>query len=70
MTEVHPLIWAHASDGFDNNARVTSVNRFAARGRDFALRVIADLFSDEIGRGYKVTFTDKGLHLDRRAKAV
>ena len=70
LNEIHPLIWAHASDGFDNNARVSSVNRFTARGRDFALRIIADLFSDEIGRGYKVTFTPKGLHMDRRAQAV
>ncbi|MFC4670158.1 hypothetical protein ACFO5X_16460 [Seohaeicola nanhaiensis] len=70
MTEIHPLIWAHASDGFDNNARVPSVNRFAARGRDFALRVIADLFSDEIGRGYKVIFTDQGPYFDRRTELV
>jgi hypothetical protein len=27
------MIWAHAADGFDNNSRVTSLSRFAARGR-------------------------------------
>lgn len=60
MTEIHPLIWAHAADGFDNNARITSPSRFAARGRADALHVIADLFRDEIGRGLRVTFTPDG----------
>lgn len=60
MTELHPLIWAHATDGFDNNARITSPSRFAARGRSDALHVIADLFRDEISRGLRVTFTPDG----------
>ncbi|WP_240336634.1 hypothetical protein [Tropicibacter sp. Alg240-R139] len=60
MTEIHPLIWAHATDGFDNNARITSPSRFAARGRADALHVIADLFRDEISRGLRVTFTPDG----------
>ncbi|MBO9450190.1 hypothetical protein J7426_08000 [Tropicibacter sp. R16_0] len=60
MTEIHPLIWAHAADGFDNNARITSPSRFAARGRADALHVIAHLFRDEIGRGLRVTFTPDG----------
>lgn len=60
MTELHPMIWAHAADGFDNNARITSPSRFAARGRSDALHVIADLFRDEINRGLRVTFTPDG----------
>ncbi|MFK7752822.1 MAG: hypothetical protein AB8B51_09745 [Sedimentitalea sp.] len=63
LTEIHPLIWAHAADGFDNNARVTSINRFAARGRDQALATIADLFRDDIQRGQHVTFTPDGPQL-------
>ncbi|NRB19327.1 MAG: hypothetical protein HRU33_17580 [Rhodobacteraceae bacterium] len=60
LYEVHPLIWAHAADGFDNNARITSPSRFAARGRADAMQIIADLFRDEIDRGHKVTFTTDG----------
>jgi hypothetical protein len=64
LTEIHPLVWAHALEGFDNNARVTSVNRFAARGRQFAIQAIGDLFRDEIELGIHVTFTCDGPQLD------
>lgn len=60
LTELHPLVWAHAADGFDNNARVTSASRFAARGRADALRIIADQFRDDIDGGLNVTFTPNG----------
>lgn len=60
LTELHPMIWAHAANGFDNNTRVSSPGRFAARGRADALRVIADLFRDEIDRGLRVVFTPDG----------
>lgn len=60
LCELHPLIWAHAADNFDNNARITSASRFAARGHADALQIIADLFRDEIDRGQKVTFTAQG----------
>jgi hypothetical protein len=63
LTELHPLVWAHAADGFDNNARVTSTTRFAARGRSDALRVIADLFRDELADGLHITFTPSGPEL-------
>jgi len=63
LHELHPMIWAHAADGFDNNTRVTSPSRFAARGRADALQIIADLFRDEITRGHKVTFTTEGPQL-------
>lgn len=63
LTEVHPLIWAHAAAGFDNNARVTSLSRFAARGRDHALAILADHFRDDIARGQRVTFTAEGPRL-------
>ena len=63
LYELHPLIWAHAADGFDNNARITSASRFAARGRADALQIIADLFREEIDRGHKVTFTAEGPQL-------
>lgn len=64
LTELHPLVWAHALNGFDNNARVTSLNRFAARGKRFALQAIGDLFREEIELGAHVTFTAEGPKLD------
>ncbi len=63
LTEVYPLIWAHAAEGFDNNARITSVSRFAARGRADALAAIAEQFSDDIEKGLRVTFTPNGPEL-------
>ncbi len=63
LTELHPMIWAHAAEGFDNNSRVTSLARFAARGRADALQVIADHFRDDIDRGLRVTFTPNGPQL-------
>ena len=60
LTEVHPLLWAHAAQGFDNNARVTSPQRFAARGRADALCAIAEQFRDDLDRGLRITFTPEG----------
>ncbi|MCA0870129.1 hypothetical protein LCL97_04800 [Seohaeicola saemankumensis] len=63
LTELHPLVWAHASDGFDNNARITSPTRFAARGHADALQAIAEQFRDDIANGFRVTFTPEGPHI-------
>lgn len=60
LTELHPMIWAHAAQGFVNNLRVASAQRFAAAGQDDALRIIADLFRPEIAEGKRITFTDQG----------
>ena len=60
LTELHPMIWAHAASGFDNNLRVSSARRFAARGRQQALCKIAELFSSEIAAGYRIVFTSDG----------
>ncbi|MGD9863495.1 MAG: hypothetical protein AB7S99_09800 [Pseudodonghicola sp.] len=60
LTELHPLIWAHAAEGFDNNARVGSARRFAARGRADGLRAIAEQFRDDLDRGLRITFTPDG----------
>ncbi|EEE36479.1 hypothetical protein RKLH11_312 [Rhodobacteraceae bacterium KLH11] len=61
MTELHPLIWAHAANGFNNSLRITSAERFAARGRRDALKAIANLLRDELRSGQSVTFTPTGL---------
>ncbi len=65
LTELHPLIWAHAAAGFNNSVRVPSPERFAARGHRDALRAIADLFREELNSGKDVTFTSSGLQLSR-----
>ncbi len=62
LTELHPMIWAHAVDGFNNGARISSPERFAARGHRAALRAIGDLFRDELRSGTCVTFTPNGLN--------
>ena len=58
MTELHPMLWAHAARGFDNNLRVRSPSRFAATGRDEAMRIITGLFQREIDAGKRVIFTE------------
>lgn len=60
LTELHPLIWAHAFEGFDNNARIASPSRFAASGTASALRVIAEQFREDLAKGLQVTFTPDG----------
>lgn len=60
LTELHPMIWAHAARGFDNNFQVRSATRFAASGRDDAMRIITSLFSNEIAAGKRIIFTDSG----------
>ena len=52
LTELHPLIWAHAASGFNNSVRINSPERFAARGQRDALRAIGDLFRDELRSGW------------------
>ncbi|WP_052261995.1 hypothetical protein, partial [Leisingera sp. ANG-M1] len=61
LKELHPLVWAHAAEGFDNSARITSLSRFAARGHSGALQAIATQFREEIEGGQKVSFTEQGL---------
>ncbi|WP_237212405.1 hypothetical protein [Ruegeria lacuscaerulensis] len=63
LTELHPLIWAHAANGFNNSVRISSPERFAARGQRDALRAITDLFREELRSGRNVTFTPSGLRL-------
>lgn len=60
LTQLHPLIWAHAAAGFDNSLRVTSPRHFAASGRKRGLCKIAELFGPEIANGNRIVFTDSG----------
>ncbi len=63
LREVHPLIWAHAGQGFDNNARVKSLRRFSARGQAQATEFIAQIFREELSRGQKIAISPDGLHM-------
>ncbi|KIC30382.1 hypothetical protein [Leisingera sp. ANG-M6] len=63
LSELHPLVWAHAEEGFDNSTRIRSVSRFAARGHAGALQAIAAQFREEIENGQQVAFTEQGLQL-------
>lgn len=65
MTELHPLIWAHAVHGFDNALRVRSIDSFAKRGVTEARRVLKNIFLPELARGQNVVFTKHGpkLHM-------
>lgn len=63
LREVHPLIWAHAAQGFDNNARVKSLRRFSARGQAQATEFIAQIFREELSRGQKIAISPDGLHM-------
>ncbi|WP_298842259.1 hypothetical protein [uncultured Roseobacter sp.] len=60
MTELHPLIWAHAARGFDNNLHVGSARRFAASGREDALKLLRHVFRHEINQGMQIIFTAEG----------
>ncbi|WP_255200137.1 MULTISPECIES: hypothetical protein [unclassified Sulfitobacter] len=60
LTELHPMIWAHAAHGFDNNLRIRSPHKFAAAGQDDAMRIMAGLFKAEIEAGKRIVFTENG----------
>lgn len=60
MTELHPMIWAHAAAGFANNIHVPSPRRFAAMGQRDGLKFIAELFQREIAQGRRIIFTAEG----------
>jgi hypothetical protein len=64
LTELHPMIWAHAARGFDNNLRVRCPDRFAAAGAADAHRILCDMFRRELSQGKRVVFTDRGAQLE------
>lgn len=60
LTELHPMLWAHAARGFDNNLRVRCPHRFAASGHADAVRFLTDMFRREIAEGQRIIFTPHG----------
>lgn len=61
LRELHPLVWAHAAEGFDNAARVASVHKFAEKGQTAALDVLSDVFKSEIQQGQQIVFGPNGV---------
>lgn len=61
LTELHPMLWAHAARGFDNAVKIRCPDRFAASGYSEALRYLTDLFKREIASGQRISFTGDGL---------
>ncbi|MFW8594775.1 hypothetical protein [Cribrihabitans neustonicus] len=56
LTELHPLVWAHAAGGFDNIVRVHSDPRLASRGETVARAALADLLGDRAAEGTQAAF--------------
>lgn len=65
LTEIHPLVWAHAAEGLDTASSITSNRRFLDRGRSDAMQAICDSFADDILSGHRVRFTAQGPELHR-----
>ncbi|WP_299148778.1 hypothetical protein [uncultured Tateyamaria sp.] len=63
LTELHPMLWAHAARGFDNALRVRCADTFAASGYADALRYLTGVFRRELSAGNRVVFTDKGAEM-------
>lgn len=61
LTELHPMLWAHAARGFDNAVKVRCPDRFAACGYADALRYLTDLFKRELASGQRISFTSDGV---------
>lgn len=60
LRELHPMLWAHATRGFDSSMRVRCRDSFASAGYADALRVLSDLFRREIAAGHRIVFTKGG----------
>lgn len=61
LTELHPMLWAHAARGFDNALRVRCPERFAASGHSDAMHFLRSLFRRELASGKHVVFSRQGL---------
>ena len=60
LSELHPMLWAHAARGFDNALRVRSADRFAASGHADALRFLENVYRRELATGKQIVFTKNG----------
>lgn len=63
LHELHPLIWGHAIKGFDNRARIASIDALFKQGRETADQVFVSVFGDHMKNGNALIFTPQGLYL-------
>ncbi|MEM9580524.1 MAG: hypothetical protein AAF891_07530 [Pseudomonadota bacterium] len=65
MHELHPFIWGHATEGFDNQARIASVDALFKQGREKADQVFLRFFGDQMAKGNALIFTPQGLYVQQ-----
>ena len=65
LHELHPLIWGHAIEGFDNQARIASIDALFKQGREKANQVFVSLFGDQMLKGNALIFTPQGLFVQQ-----
>ncbi|WP_293449584.1 hypothetical protein [Planktotalea sp.] len=65
LHELHPLIWGHAMEGFDNQARIASIDALFKQGREKADQVFVRFFGDQMKKGNALIFTPQGLYVQQ-----
>lgn len=65
LHELHPFVWGHAMEGFDNQARIASVDALFKQGRAKADQVITRIFGDHMAKGNALIFTPQGLYVQQ-----
>lgn len=65
LHELHPFIWGHAMEGFNNHARIASVDALFKQGREKADQVIMRFFGDQMAKGNALIFTPQGLYVQQ-----
>lgn len=65
LHELHPLIWGHAMEGFDNQARIASIDALFKQGREKANQVFMRIFGEQMRKGNSLIFTPQGLYVQQ-----
>lgn len=65
LHELHPLIWGHSVEGFDNQARIASIDALFKQGREKANQVFVRIFGDQMRKGNALIFTPQGLYVQQ-----
>lgn len=65
LHELHPLIWGHAMEGFDNQARIASIDALFKQGREKADQVFMRFFGEQMQKGNALIFTPQGLYVQQ-----
>ncbi|MGB7318399.1 MAG: hypothetical protein WBC85_10580 [Planktotalea sp.] len=65
LHELHPLVWGHAMEGFDNQARIASIDALFKQGREKANQVFMGVFGEQMRKGNALIFTPQGLYVQQ-----